>query len=233
MTGNFKLLIDGQEVRVAEGTTVLEAIRQAGISIPTLCYHPYLKPVGSCRLCVVDIEGDRGLPASCTTPGRRRDGGPHANAAGTRVSPGNAADHPQGLPAGRADSGIAGTDPPSGHRAARPAVERTRSKRTPRWSVFRTGLPLLHSLRPLRAHLPRRSAALRPSSSARASTAWKWGRLSTARWKKSGCQFCAACVDVCPTAALHDLADAGQRRPTKAPPRKSPASARIAESVAA
>ena len=60
MTGAIGLMINGQEVRVDEGVTLLQAIRQAGISIPTLCYHPYLKPVGSCRLCVVDVEGDRG-----------------------------------------------------------------------------------------------------------------------------------------------------------------------------
>ena len=48
--------------------TVLEAAQEAGIYIPTLCSDPDLEPYGSCRLCVVEIEGMRGLPTACTTP---------------------------------------------------------------------------------------------------------------------------------------------------------------------
>jgi len=62
------LTIDGQEVRATEGMTVLEVIKQAGIYIPTLCYHQDLVPYGGCRLCIVEIENMRGLPPSCTTP---------------------------------------------------------------------------------------------------------------------------------------------------------------------
>ena len=62
------LTIDGRRQTVAPGTTVLEAIRQAGIYVPTLCDDPDLKPFGACRLCLVEIEGMRGLPTSCTTP---------------------------------------------------------------------------------------------------------------------------------------------------------------------
>jgi formate dehydrogenase alpha subunit len=62
------LTIDGRSVRVSKGITVLEAALNAGIYIPTLCYDPDLKPYGSCRLCVVEIEGMRGLVSSCTTP---------------------------------------------------------------------------------------------------------------------------------------------------------------------
>ncbi len=61
------LIVDGQKVEVPEGTTVLEAALGAGIYIPTLCYEPDLKPYGACRLCVVEIEGMRGLVTSCTT----------------------------------------------------------------------------------------------------------------------------------------------------------------------
>jgi formate dehydrogenase alpha subunit len=62
------LTIDGQEVKATEGMTVLEVIKQAGIYIPTLCYHQDLVPYGGCRLCIVEIENMRGLPPSCTTP---------------------------------------------------------------------------------------------------------------------------------------------------------------------
>lgn len=61
------LTVDDAQVRVPEGTTVLEAARKAGVYIPTLCYDADLSPYGACRLCIVEIEGMRGLPTSCTT----------------------------------------------------------------------------------------------------------------------------------------------------------------------
>ncbi len=64
----INLTIDGVPVTVRKGSTVLEAAQQAGIYIPTLCWDPDLKPFGACRLCIVEIEGMRGLPSSCTTP---------------------------------------------------------------------------------------------------------------------------------------------------------------------
>ncbi len=66
----LRLIIDGQETLVSEGATVLDAIHEAGIYVPTLCHDPELKPFGACRLCIVKIEGMRGLPTSCTTPAR-------------------------------------------------------------------------------------------------------------------------------------------------------------------
>ncbi len=68
MTENISLTINGQKVTAKQGMTVLEAAQSAGIYIPTLCHHPDLKPYGGCRTCVVEIEGLRGLPTSCTTP---------------------------------------------------------------------------------------------------------------------------------------------------------------------
>jgi len=61
------LTIDGIEVSVPQGTTVLEAARRAGIFIPTLCHDRELTSVGACRLCIVEIPGIRNLPASCVT----------------------------------------------------------------------------------------------------------------------------------------------------------------------
>ncbi|MFC1920229.1 molybdopterin-dependent oxidoreductase [Chloroflexota bacterium] len=65
---NISLTIDGKQISVNEGATVLETANEAGIYIPTLCYHPYLTPYGGCRMCIVEIEGMRGFPTSCTTP---------------------------------------------------------------------------------------------------------------------------------------------------------------------
>ena len=61
----IKLKIDGIDVEVKEGTTVLEAARKAKINIPTLCYMKDLNEIGDCRMCLVAIEGRRGLIASC------------------------------------------------------------------------------------------------------------------------------------------------------------------------
>ncbi len=62
-----RLHIDGTEISATDGTTVLEAALAQGIYIPHLCHHPDLKPVGVCRLCMVEIEG-RGLTLACMTP---------------------------------------------------------------------------------------------------------------------------------------------------------------------
>ena len=61
------LTIDGVEIKAGKGATVLEAALEAGIYIPHICWDPDLEPYGSCRLCVVEIEGMRGLPTSCST----------------------------------------------------------------------------------------------------------------------------------------------------------------------
>lgn len=64
----IKLTIDGREVEVAPGTTILNAAEQFGINIPRLCYDPGLSKMGSCRLCVVEVQGQRLMSASCVTP---------------------------------------------------------------------------------------------------------------------------------------------------------------------
>jgi formate dehydrogenase beta subunit len=68
MSEKIKLTIDGVNVEVDRGSTVLQAARSAGVYIPTLCYHPDLPSYGGCRLCIVEIENMRGLPTACTTP---------------------------------------------------------------------------------------------------------------------------------------------------------------------
>ncbi|HEX7927737.1 MAG TPA: 2Fe-2S iron-sulfur cluster-binding protein [bacterium] len=59
-----KLTIDGKEVTVPAGTTIWEAAKELGTDIPVLCHNPRLRPVGVCRMCVVDV-GERVLAASC------------------------------------------------------------------------------------------------------------------------------------------------------------------------
>jgi len=62
------LTVDDMRIEVPEGTTVLDACRQAGARIPTLCYLEGVQAIGACRLCLVEIEGARTLVASCTQP---------------------------------------------------------------------------------------------------------------------------------------------------------------------
>ncbi|MBW6418495.1 formate dehydrogenase subunit alpha [Celeribacter sp. PS-C1] len=62
------LTIDGMEITVPEGTSVMRAASELGIQVPKLCATDSLEAFGSCRLCAVEIEGRRGTPASCTTP---------------------------------------------------------------------------------------------------------------------------------------------------------------------
>ena len=62
------LKINGQDVSVPEGTTILEAARSVGIKIPTLCYLKDLNEIGACRMCLVEVKGARALQASCVYP---------------------------------------------------------------------------------------------------------------------------------------------------------------------
>lgn len=67
-TNMVTLEIDGKSITVPEGTSIMNAAMQLGIQIPKLCATDSLDPFGSCRLCLCEIEGRRGTPASCTTP---------------------------------------------------------------------------------------------------------------------------------------------------------------------
>ena len=60
--------VDGQAVSVSDKTTILQAAQKAGVHIPTLCYHPRLSPIGSCRVCLVRVKGYEKPVTSCDTP---------------------------------------------------------------------------------------------------------------------------------------------------------------------
>jgi formate dehydrogenase alpha subunit len=64
----MEITINGQRLEASEGATVLEVAQRNGIRIPTLCHDDRLQPHGGCRLCIVEIEGVRGLPAACCMP---------------------------------------------------------------------------------------------------------------------------------------------------------------------
>ncbi|HMK64746.1 MAG TPA: 2Fe-2S iron-sulfur cluster-binding protein [Thermodesulfobacteriota bacterium] len=60
--------INGRHIRARAGQTVMEAAKGAGIDIPSLCHHPAVTPLGACRICLVEIERQRGLQPACTFP---------------------------------------------------------------------------------------------------------------------------------------------------------------------
>ena len=61
----IKLVIDGDEVSVPRGATLLDAAQAAGVDIPVICYHEATSPNGLCRICVVDVDGGRVLQPAC------------------------------------------------------------------------------------------------------------------------------------------------------------------------
>ncbi len=68
MSNTVTLTIDGQEITVPRGTTILEAAQMAGIDVPVICYHEATTPNGLCRVCVVDVDSGRLLQPACIVP---------------------------------------------------------------------------------------------------------------------------------------------------------------------
>jgi formate dehydrogenase alpha subunit len=66
----MKLCIDGRDVELAEGATVLDGVNRLGVPLPQLCKDPDRAPLGACRTCLVHVEGVRGTPAACHLPAR-------------------------------------------------------------------------------------------------------------------------------------------------------------------
>ena len=93
------LEIDGQAIKVPEGTSVMRAAALLGTHVPKLCATDNLKSFGSCRLCLVEIEGRKGYPASCTTqvaPGMKVS--PHRESS-SQLGPASAESSANTLPA--------------------------------------------------------------------------------------------------------------------------------------
>src|SRR2546425_9954994 len=68
MADAVTITIDGNQVEARPGELVIAAAERNGVYVPRFCWHPRMKPVGMCRMCLVEIDGVRGLPPSCTTP---------------------------------------------------------------------------------------------------------------------------------------------------------------------
>lgn len=211
---SIKLWINHQEVEAGPSQTIMEVADQTGVHIPRLCYHPLLKPSGACRLCAVEIDGTRGLPAACSTP----------VAQGIRVETQTPKvldfrremlrlilqDHPReclGCPRNGTCElqrlvETVGIDfpysPPAGERPpvqpAGPYFERDMSL------CVRCGrcVRVCHEVRGAKAIVFREVKG-------RQEVGAPLGRSLD----EAGCQFCGACVDVCPVGALREKNDVG------------------------
>jgi predicted molibdopterin-dependent oxidoreductase YjgC len=216
---SIKLWINDQEVEATANQTVLEACDSEGIRIPRLCAHPSLKPSGSCRLCAVEIDDHRGLPAACSTPVE--------NGMSVRTDSAKVLDfrremlrlilqeHPREC-LGCARNGtcelqrlveLVGIDfpygPPDAVRAAT-LPGGSYFERDPRLCV-RCGrcVRVCHEVRGAGVLVFRESHGKQEVGTA-------FGRSL----QDASCQFCGACVDVCPVAALREplAAYAGEPR---------------------
>ncbi len=210
MMSDVNIWINDQQVKARAGQTILQAADAAGIYIPRLCFHPALEPSGSCRLCAVEIEGQRGLPAACTTPVTE----------GLRVQTQSSKvidfrremlqlilqDHPRhclGCPRNGTCElqqlvAAVGIDFPY------PAPDVTRPEPLPGGSYFERDYSLCvrcgRCVRVCHEVRGARTIVFRESKDGRQSVGTPFGRSL----EESGCQFCGACVDVCPVGALRE-----------------------------
>lgn len=208
----IKLWINDREVKAKPNQTILEAADGAGIAIPRLCYHPAVKASGSCRLCAVEIEGYRGLPAACSTPVME---GMRVQTATPKVEEFRREtlrlilqDHPRecvGCPRdGTCElqqlvSSI-GIDFPY----APPTEERPPAK--PGGAYFERDYSLcVHCGRCVRVCHEVRGAKVIVFREVEGRQ--EVGTPFDRSLEESGCQFCGACVDVCPVGALREKLD--------------------------
>ncbi len=228
------LTIDGTKVTTRGGRTVLEAAREAGISIPTICEHPKLPNYGGCRMCVVEIDGIRGYPTSCTTPATEgmvvRTQTVALNQLRSRTLELMLAGHPNACLVcdDREECEKLRTRPVKATRATRCMTCSNRSHCDVRVmaadrNIQDMNLPTQyakykvdhddpfidrdHNLCILCGRCWRICEQLHGKPAISVVDRGRWARVSTAfetSYVNSGCTFCGACIDICPTGTLTD-----------------------------
>ena len=233
MADEITISIDGVEIKTEPGKMVLEAAIEAGLYIPYLCYHSGMKPFAACRMCVVSVEGGRGLPAACTLPVQDgmqvRSETDEINETRRGVMQMLIADHPNGcLTCHRID--ICGpSDVCLRHVSVNdrcitcPKNERCEFKDTVRYLGMELESPLEYNYRdiPLEVSDPfydrdmnlciTCGRCVRVCDEVRGDAAIGFiersgralvGTSQGTSLLESGCEFCGACIDVCPVGAL-------------------------------
>ena len=233
MVQDIAITIDGTTVRTTADKMVIEAASEAGIYIPYLCYHPGMTPFGACRMCVVEVEGGPGTPASCTLPVRQGMQVKTQTDAVHQIRRGITemllAEHPHGcLTCHRVD--LCGPEDiclrhvsVNDRCVTCPKNERCELKDTTRYHQMELNSPLTYQYRHLQIETGdpfydrdynlcivcgrcvrvceevRGDSALcftERGGQALVGTSWGTSLL------ESGCEFCGACIDVCPVGAL-------------------------------
>ena len=232
--GKISLTIDGRTIEVEEGATVLDAARSAGIRIPTICDHKDLSPYGACRMCVVEIEGVRGYPTSCTTPATEgmivRTQTEELGVLRRRILELTLSGHPNSCLACLHREACEKVRPRPGKagRTTRCGFCSNRDECAVREMAFEAGprelkLPVLYSAHKIEREDPfmdrdynlcilcgrcwRICERVQGTPSISIVNRGKWAQPGTSFHKShvaSGCTFCGACIDLCPTAALTD-----------------------------
>jgi formate dehydrogenase alpha subunit len=228
------LTINDTPVRVEPGATVLEAARQNGIDIPTLCHHPQLRPEGTCRLCLVEVEGARGLSPACTLPAAEgmvvRTDTPELRALRREILSLTLSEHPYSCLVCDRHAGCgewqttirkAGVTtgcencPKNGQCELQELVEKIGLSAMPYPIAYR-GLPVEredpffdrdYNLCILCGRCVRVCQEVRLTNTLgflQRSSQTRVGAAPGSTHRELDCEFCGACVDVCPTGALFD-----------------------------
>jgi formate dehydrogenase alpha subunit len=195
-------MIDGRSLIVPEGIPILEAARLGGVEIPALCYHPALPVDGSCRLCLVEVEGHRGLQASCAVPV-----GDGLRVATETVAVVEARRHALHLLLGRYRPGAGRPGNELLVLAARYGVAHAPLAGEPRWPVDESN-PFIRVDREACIRCWRCVRACADLNGVAAIGVYGRGEEvhigfgADSRMQDSTCEFCGMCEAVCPTDAL-------------------------------
>ncbi|HDQ39526.1 MAG TPA: sulfide/dihydroorotate dehydrogenase-like FAD/NAD-binding protein [Desulfonatronum sp.] len=239
----INLTIDGKDVEAKAGSTVLQAARQANIPIPTICDHKDLSPYGACRMCIVEIEGVRGYPTSCTTPAvegmQVRTRSPELETLRRRTLEMMLSGHPNSclVCVHRKACEALRPRPTKAGRTTRCGFCSNREECALRSMALQAGqrdlrLPTLYAAHNLERDDPfmdrdynlcilcarcwRICEKIHGKPAISIINRGKQARVGTAFNKShvhSGCTFCGSCIDICPTGTLSDRFARWQGRP--------------------